>query len=320
VAVARSLDDGATWSAPVTVAGCTGPEQEEPWIATNGSGDWIVAWTEGTVDGAGGIVGARSSDGAASWSAPAGVSPGCRFNVRSSGPPVVRVRTNGGWLASWLADVGGHLDIDMVVARTNVPCSSDTDCQACEACSGSGECALGPRPGCRGATAPGKGILRLNDRENADKDSLIWKLAKGEATSVGDFGDPTTTDAYAFCLFDESAAPTDLLFAADIAASGLCGSSPCWRGTAMGYKYRDGFGSSSDGIRSVQLRAGSEGRAKVSLKGGGEKLQERLLGLPLLPLPTPLRAQLQASNGACWESAFSTTKRNDAGSFKASAD
>lgn len=334
VVVARSVDDGTTWSTPLAIAADAGPGRAAPSIAASGS-DWIVVWTETTEFGGSVIKEARSSDGAASWSAPACVTPGCRFTTSGRRSPfvnvraaVVRARAGGGWLAAWDADAEGPYTPefagprrrDIAVARSSVPCASDADCQRCERCTESGVCVLGARPGCRSATLPGKGSLVLGAPETApQRHRIVWKLTRGEATSVGNFGDPTTVDAYSFCLFDESAATTDLLYAADIPAGGLCNGRPCWRGTPSGYRHLS-KPSSAIGVRSVELKGGSEGRTKVGFRGEGEALQARLLGLPLSPLPMPLRVQLQAANGACWEATFSTASRNQRGLFKARAD
>jgi len=45
-----------------------------------------------------------------------------------------------------------------------------------------------------------------------------------------------------------------------------------------------------------------------------------LLPDPLLPLALPLRVQLQASNGECWEAVYSTSLENDAAGFRAQSD
>jgi hypothetical protein len=321
VVVARSVDDGVTWGAPVTISGASGPNRAFPSIATNGSSNWIVTWSESD-GGDGDVLEARSSDGGVTWGAPACLSPGCAYDAYLSGGSFVRARTGGGWLATWVTRIGGVEGgvNQLVVARSAVACTTDAECRPCEVCTGGGTCEIGARSGCRGSTGPGKGILMLRDRETGSKDSVSWKLTKGEATSLGDFGDPTATDDYTLCLFDESVPAADLLFVADLPAGGTCGLSPCWRQASTGYTYGDGSKPTATGVRKLQLRGGADGGAKFVLKGKGEFLQERLLGLPVPPLPTPLRVQLQAANGTCWEAAFSSAQRNAPGLFKARAD
>ena len=317
VLVSQSVDDGAMWGAPVTVSGIASAQRFSPSVTTDGSGNWIVGWGE-VEDGDSDAVEARSSDGAATWSDPACISPGCTVDAYQSFAPIVGARAGGGWLAAWLVDAGGHRDA--AIARTGVSCSTDANCRPCEVCSGDGTCAIGPRLGCLQATAPGKGNIRIRDRATSSKDALIWTLTKGEATSLADLGDPTTADGYTFCLFDQSGTASDLLFVADLSAGGTCGTPACWRSTATGYRYWDGSKPSPAGIRSALLKSGSAGRAKFIVKGKGDFLQERLLGLPVPPLPAPLRAQLQAATGACWDTTFSATQQNGGGSFKARAE
>jgi hypothetical protein len=42
--------------------------------------------------------------------------------------------------------------------------------------------------------------------------------------------------------------------------------------------------------------------------------------MPTLPLTPPVRLQIQASTGTCWEAVFSTPITNDALQFKAKGD
>jgi hypothetical protein len=68
----------------------------------------------------------------------------------------------------------------------------------------------------------------------------------------------------------------------------------------------------------LSLKAGLEGKAKMSLKGKGMNVPMPVLGGLSLPLTT----QLQSGNGACWEARFSSTgvKLNTTTSFKAKSD
>jgi hypothetical protein len=87
---------------------------------------------------------------------------------------------------------------------------------------------------------------------------------------------------------------------------------PCW--TAQ-WKYQNRF-LNPDGIRLIKLRAGPEGKASVKVKGRGSNL-----GLPDLPLVLPVTAQLQASNGECWNAEYSTfVSKNVAAQFLARSD
>jgi hypothetical protein len=103
-------------------------------------------------------------------------------------------------------------------------------------------------------------------------------------------------------------------------AGGSCRRQPynadsrCWRSTATGFKYRDDF-NSPEGIYTMLLKSGTEGRPSAKVRAFGDKLQ-----LPTLPLTLPVRVQLQAANGECWETTHSIANSNDGGRFIAPAD
>src|SRR5262249_31445417 len=148
-----------------------------------------------------------------------------------------------------------------------------------------------------------------------DKDKIDWKWNKGAATTLADFGNPVTTDSFVFCLFDTSQATPSLLFRADVAEDGTCGTKakPCWsQKSDKGFTFKNSDGNAT-GVTSVKLTAGESGKAKIQLKGKGSALSGRPFGLTAPPFPLPLTAQLQSTNGQCWEADFSSTglKKND---------
>ncbi|HVO27190.1 MAG TPA: hypothetical protein VMW56_26565, partial [Candidatus Margulisiibacteriota bacterium] len=61
--------------------------------------------------------------------------------------------------------------------------------------------------------------------------------------------------------------------------------------------------------------AGAAGKAQIvaSLKG-------LAVSMPALPLNLPIHVQLQASNGNCWETRFSTPRKNQSDQFDARSD
>jgi hypothetical protein len=65
----------------------------------------------------------------------------------------------------------------------------------------------------------------------------------------------------------------------------------------------------------MTLLSGAASKAKIAFKGKGPTL-----ALPALGLATPVRVQLQAGSGACWESTFSTSQQNSGATFKAKSD
>jgi len=179
-------------------------------------------------------------------------------------------------------------------------------------------CAPAALAGCKLPSVAGASPLTVKNQEPDERDSFSWKWSKGSTTLFTELGDPITEDGYAFCLYDGSPAGT-LLLATRAPAGGLCGTRPCWsrlgsETAPKGYKYAD-RDDTPDGLEKVRVQAGDAPRAKASVKGGGVNLSASGT-FPALPLPLPLVAQLQTSDG-CFEVVYGTAKVNDAEVFKA---
>jgi cysteine-rich repeat protein len=165
-----------------------------------------------------------------------------------------------------------------------------------------------PRTGCRKPTVVQKALLFLKDRSRDSGDKLVWKWLRGAATAADDFGDPFATTAYGLCVYEDVGDTPSLLLSASVPFGGTCisGSTarPCWSALgsppgSKGYRYRDKE-RTPDGIDRLVLKPGSDGRAKIVVRGKGTNL-----GMPSpLDLTLPLTVQLQASNGECWEAGY----------------
>lgn len=162
---------------------------------------------------------------------------------------------------------------------------------------------------CREPTAPRSArILLRDDAMNSANDRLLWRWRRGAETLVDAFGDPTTTTAYALCVYDGGGLALD----AAVPAGGTCNGRPCWARTSAGFVYRDRTGA-RDGIQRLVLRAGAAGKARILAKGRGPGL-----GMPALgALASPVTVQLRNA-GACWGAAypFPPALRADAVVFK----
>ena len=165
----------------------------------------------------------------------------------------------------------------------------------------------GPTPvsGCQGAAAQKASLVLANGK-------LSWKWTSSAAVATGDFGSPPTTTDYLLCIYDASGER----LGAQVAASGMCGTRPCWKALGtVGFKYVDTAGT-PDGLTKVLLKAGSAGRGKLGVNGSGTNLH-----LPILPLTMPVTVQLQQdASSACWEATYSTATTNTASAFKAKSD
>jgi hypothetical protein len=182
---------------------------------------------------------------------------------------------------------------------------------------------VGPLPSCTLPVKSGKSKLGVKiSSKGAKDDQMLWNWATGGATAVSQFGNPLASDGLAFCIFDRSQATPSLLFRADVAGGGMCGTKPCWVANRdKGFTFASKTGN-ANGVVGLKLMSGLAGKAKIQLKGQGVGLSKRRFGLPKLPLDVPLTVQLQADTGACWQANFSSTgvDKNDTKQFSGKAD
>ena len=195
-------------------------------------------------------------------------------------------------------------------------CSSSCELETCFSCVGT-NCTAEPQTGCRVPTESNRAIIIINDKSNDNADNLTWRWIRGEATTLADFGDPLTDTDYELCIFDETGDVPSLVFSAEAPAGGTCRNNDCWRATGSnGFRYQD-LDRTPDGINTIVLRRGDEGKALVSVVGRGPNLT-----LPTLPMSqdSTVTAQLRNSNGVCWEEEYSTALRNTDTQFRAKGD
>jgi hypothetical protein len=175
-------------------------------------------------------------------------------------------------------------------------------------------CTPTPRLDCRTQTAA-RGVFRFTDSGVDTRDKLVWQWPKGEATELGDFGDPFTDTAFALCIYDGSANPQPLATVVST-AQGPCGNILCWMslsGTVLRYYDPD---RASDGLQQILLRAGDEGAARIGVRAKGENL-----ALPATPLTPPVTVQMQSSAGECFTATYlSQIAKNSGGQFRARPD
>jgi hypothetical protein len=130
ILVARSTDNGVTWTAPVALnANAAGDSawDEDPQVATNGTGNWVAVWE--SYESWGGPLGtdwdilvARSTDNGATWTAPAPLNTNAATDSGHDYDPQLTTDGAGHWVAVWQSDenLGGTIgtDYDILVARS----------------------------------------------------------------------------------------------------------------------------------------------------------------------------------------------------------
>lgn len=109
ILVARSMDAGATWTAPAALNGNAMEDAGDdawPQITTDGLGTWIAVWRSfdslgDTIGADGDILLARSTDGGATWTAPAALNANAASDVADDHRPQVTTDGRGVWVAVW---------------------------------------------------------------------------------------------------------------------------------------------------------------------------------------------------------------------------
>jgi Neuraminidase (sialidase) len=138
ILIVRSTDGGANWSMPRalnTAARSDGMTDNEPQLASDGSGNWVAVWKSyqtiiGTVELEFGTVTypdydiqvARSADDGLTWTAPVALNPVGGNNGVLDHQPRIATDGRGTWMATWMSD-DSALDAiqtsnDILVARS----------------------------------------------------------------------------------------------------------------------------------------------------------------------------------------------------------
>ena len=191
-------------------------------------------------------------------------------------------------------------------------------CGPCETAGPLGTCAVAPHGTCRPSLDAGARLKITNDGNDA-RDRVSWSW-RGRALTIGDFGYPDLHDA-TLCVWDESGPAAALLFRALAPAGVGCGSgSSCWTSSLRSNRvtYRDAD-PQPEGVSTMRLLGGAA-QGRLMVRGKGPSLSSRPLGLSPLPPPLPLRVQLQAANGLCWESTHTVARTSTATRFSSPSD
>ncbi len=134
ILVARSIDNGATWTPPVPLnsnaASDTGHDRYPQVLLTDGNGSWVASWS--STDMLGGTVGSdfdilvsRSKDNGATWTAPQPLNTNAATDVGTDVICRMDQDARGNWVALWYSNdgLGGSFgnDNDILFARFSIP-------------------------------------------------------------------------------------------------------------------------------------------------------------------------------------------------------
>jgi len=194
-------------------------------------------------------------------------------------------------------------------------CDDRDPCTIEDACNGSGTC-VGtetPAPACLIPTQSGKSVLIIKSSSLDARNSFRWKWKKGQQTMFADLGSPPGSATYTLCMYDEASGTSRVAFRAVVPGGGASRGRPLWTDSGarrLKYRERDGI---ADGIGSMSLLAGTDGRATIDLRGKGVHL-----ALPRTIAQDPsVAVQLKNNAGACWGAQYGAPAiANGAGVFR----
>ncbi|MBW1686587.1 MAG: exo-alpha-sialidase, partial [Deltaproteobacteria bacterium] len=184
ILVARSTDDGVTWTPPValnTNAGSDGWNDIHPQVATDGEGTWVAVWN-GVGDAIGAewdILVARSTDGGGTWTAPVALNTNAGNDAGDDLYPQLATDGQGNWVVVWQSDdslagtIGG--DDDILVARSTDGGATWTPPAALDTSSNEPDC----RP--QLATDREGNWVAVFQREPSEADTDIWVARSTDA-------------------------------------------------------------------------------------------------------------------------------------------
>jgi len=303
---------------------------------SNGSPDCPVQWNNGNFD----------PTATASFLQTNGVTGAVQFDVTADVQAFISGTNNFGWIVKKLSESAGgvveytsrdgtanqepKLILD-IAPPTSTPTSTPSDTPTATPTSTptntftatatftpDTNCAPQPILGCRQSIQENKSLLLLKDKIGTN-DKLIFKWIKGEATDLSVLGDPVVDTAYSLCLYDETAGVPSLVLETIVPPAGSCNGKPGWKWNKSGFRFKD-TALFNGGIKTITLKSGTTGKAKIVVKGLGGNLS-----LPPLPLQQDQRVIAQLKNdfmgGQCFEARFSgPAKKNEIGFYKDKGD
>jgi hypothetical protein len=160
-------------------------------------------------------------------------------------------------------------------------------------------CPVSPRLGCAGAP---KGRVSIKKGGDPTKDKWSWKW-QGATVDASDVGDPSTQTDVAVCVYDANGA---------LLGGSVRPGITHWKVSGSGARYSDPT-LSRFGLKKIKVKVGTGSKGKIEVKAKGAAT-----GVSPLAATFPLTAQLaNLDSGPCWESVFTTPKRNDPGNISA---
>ena len=174
-------------------------------------------------------------------------------------------------------------------------------------------CPDAPQTGCIGGQ---KASFQVK-KKGGGKDSMKFKITKGDAFDQAALGTPQVTTSYSVCAYDQDGGLDERK------SFMVVGPGSAWQSKdPKGFNYKDKVGTSA-GVTNVQLKAGAAGKTKVQVKAKGANLivPDPVAADQYFNQDTAVTVQVIADGGVdtCFTAEFLTNKKNDGGQFKAVA-
>lgn len=177
----------------------------------------------------------------------------------------------------------------------------------CSPCCGGPQCTSAPRFSCKGSTDV-RDLIDIEKKPDDARDRIIWRIPRLEATSLADLPDPATTD-YAVCFYTINSVDDFALYFDAVAPAGLgCGRKRCWTQSPTGGVAYNGGRLKPDGVASLRVKPGADGRARLSFIGRGPNLN---LTNPLFIFGGSLLVELHAGDACFGARYFNLGERPD---------
>jgi hypothetical protein len=175
-------------------------------------------------------------------------------------------------------------------------------------CGANAQCSIVPKSGCRKPVSAAGSVLVISDTTFNLADRLVWRWARGDATSTADFGDPRSSTGYRLCIYDQpapNADPVEIWSASLPAGETWTRAMPAWNPlSTRGYLYRN-LSLSDRGIMTMTLLGGPRGGSLIVVTALGSTLAP-----PAMPLMQSSKVIVQFNRiddpNICWDANFST--------------
>lgn len=156
--------------------------------------------------------------------------------------------------------------------------------------------------------------MSLHANSKPEGNRIKWKLARGDAFTLGTLGQPLAPPVYHLCIYDEVAGVPALVASLTVAHASA------WQVVgSRSLRYHDPEGV-SDGVQTLNFKPGEQGSGQVNLTalGAAIPMPMAISATQFFAQDTQVLAQLiNDDTSVCWSATFPTAHRNDGDHYMA---